>query len=103
MLLREAAVLQTGGGRDDNGAIIPTVDNPIRAEFTPLTAEESAALGRTPSSVTYRMIFQWPEQLKAATAVTWRGKVYQFVGPSMIYSVHWRVHHQEAIISRTTG
>jgi hypothetical protein len=103
MILREAATLRTGGGTDSNGNPIPTVDNPIRAEFTPLTAEESQALGRTPSSVSYRMIFVWPTVLAAATAVTWRGKLYAFVGPSMLHTIRGQLHHQEAIITRATG
>jgi SPP1 family predicted phage head-tail adaptor len=103
MLLREDAVLRTGGGTDSNGNPIPAVDVAIRAEFAPLTAEESYSAGRTPSSVSYRMVFMWPDQLKAATAVTWRGKLYQFVGPSMLHTIRGQVHHQEAVISRTTG
>ena len=70
MLLRNTAVLKTGGGTDSNGDPIPTVDVLIRAAFTPLAAGESYARGRTPSSVSYRMTFAYPEQLKAATGVT---------------------------------
>ncbi len=103
MILREHATLRTGGGYDENGGYIPPVDNPIRAEFTPLTAEESADTGRTPSSVSYRMTFRWPDVLPAATAVAWRGKQYAFVGPSMMLSVRGQLHHQEAIITRATG
>lgn len=103
MLLREAASLLTGGGYDENGGWIPPVDNPIRAEFAPLTAEESAAVGRTPSAVSYRMTFRWPDVLSAATSVSWRGMQYQFVGPSMMLTVAGRLHHQEAVITRATG
>ena len=103
MLLREAATLRTGGGYDENGAYIPPVDNPIRAEFAPLTAQESADVGRDPSAVSYRRTFQWPTVLDAATAVVWRGKQYQFVGPSMMLTARGQVHHQEAIITRATG
>jgi hypothetical protein len=103
MLLREPAVLRTGGGTDSDGNPIPTIDDPIRAEFAPLTAEESFAAGRSPSSVSYRMIFVWPTVLSAATAVMWRGKLYQFVGPSMQFTVRGQLHHQEAVITRAAG
>ena len=43
MLLREPAVLRTGGGTDSDGNPIPTVDDPIRARGGPLTTEESFA------------------------------------------------------------
>lgn len=103
MILREAATLKIGGGYDENGQWHAGTDTPIRAEFAPLTAEESAALGRTPSSVSYRMVFGWPDVLPAATAVVWRGLQYQFVGPSMLCTVAGRLHHQEAIVTRATG
>lgn len=103
MLLREPAVLKTGGGFDGNGDPIPTVDNPIRAEFAPLTAEESHDVGRDPSAVSYRMTFRWPDVLGASTKVQWRGTEYEFVGPSMQYTAVGRLHHQEAIITSATG
>jgi Phage head-tail joining protein len=103
MLLREPAVLRTGGGTDSDGNPIATVDDAIRAEFASLTAEESFAAGRSPSSVSYRMIFVWPTMLSAATAVMWRGKLYQFVGPSMQFTVQGQLHHQEAVITRAAG
>jgi len=103
MLLREPATLRTGDYYDENSQWHPGVDMPIRAEFAPLTAEESADTGRTPSAVSYRMVFLWPDVLPAATAVAWRDKLYTFVGPSMMLTVAGRLHHQEAIITRATG
>jgi hypothetical protein len=103
VLLREAAVLNTGGGLDGNGNPIPAVNTPIRAEFAPLTAEESFSAGRNPSSVSYRMTFLWPTVLPTSTTVTWRTKVYNFVGPSMQHTIQGRLHHQEAIVTRATG
>jgi hypothetical protein len=103
MLLRERVILRTGGGRDDSGEPRPYVDVPTRAEFAPVSAEEALALGRNASSVSYRMTFRYPDVLPAAAAVTWRGKQYNLVGPSMQYTVRGRLHHQEAVITRSTG
>jgi len=103
VLLREKAILRTGGGRDSSGQPLPYVDVPTRAEFAPLSAEESLALGRNASSVSYRMVFRYPDVLPAAAAVSWRGRQYNLVGPSMMYTVNGRVHHQEAIVTRATG
>jgi hypothetical protein len=103
VLLREPATLHTGGGFDSDGNPLPTTDTAIRAEFAPLTAEESFSAGRSPSSVTYRMIFTYPTVLPTATTVTWRAKEYDFVGPSMQHTIQGRLHHQEAIVTRATG
>lgn len=103
MILRESVTLKLGGGMDGNGDPLPYVNHPIRAEFAPLTAEEAYSLDRTPSSVSYRIIFRWPDVVGSGTAVVWRGKQYEFVGPSMQHTANGRLHHQEAIISRATG
>jgi len=39
------------------------------------------------------MIFVWPTMLPAATAVMWRDKLYQFVGPSTLFTVRGELHH----------
>lgn len=103
MILRENITLLIGGGHDDNGNSVPPTEHPTYAELSPLTAEESFSAGRDPSSVSYRMVFVWPDVLPASTAVTWRGTTYSFVGPSMLYTVLGRVHHQEAIVTSATG
>lgn len=103
MILREPVTLKIGGGLDGNGNPIPVVDVPSYAELTPLTPEESFSAGRSPSSVSYRMVFVHPDVLKAATKVDWRGKTYDLVGPSMQCTANGELHHQECVVSRTTG
>jgi hypothetical protein len=49
------------------------------------------------------MTFLWPTVLPTSTTVTWRTKVYNFVGPSMQHTIQGRLHHQEAIVTRATG
>ena len=75
-----------------------------RCEITPLTAEESAAVGRNSSSVTYRAIIEPAVgDLAASARFTWRGRSYSAIGPSMCHTALGRIHHYEIFIGISAG
>ena len=74
-----------------------------------LTAEESSASGRSPSSVSYRMIFVWPNDFRVADHAVGDGcDVARQAVPvrrslDAVLTVRGQLHHKEAVITRAAG
>lgn len=106
MLLREKVILTFGGGRDEDGVVIPPRNVTYRADVAPLSSQESYERGRNPSSVSYRVTLgrlKTGDELDAGSTVFWRGSTYQVLGPPEQFTVNGRAHHVECIITRATG
>lgn len=106
MILRESVSLGLGGGHDEDGKVIPPRQAAYLAEVSALSAEESSARGREPSSVAYRVTLprlRSGDVLTAASSITWRGIVFGVVGPPMVHTVASRVHHIEVVMASSTG
>ena len=76
MILREKVTIGFDGGRDEDGGWIPPRNANYLAEVEAVSAEESAALGREPSSLTYKVLLprmRTGDTLTASSTITWRG------------------------------
>ncbi|UUO03636.1 Ig domain-containing protein [Mycolicibacterium novocastrense] len=106
MILREKVVLGLGGGRDENGQLIPARNVVYRAAVAPLSSEEMSDRGRDPSSVAYRVTLPPPapgDTIESTSTIAWRGAVYQVLGKPMLYTIGGRLHHIEVIAVHATG
>lgn len=106
MILREKVTIGFDGGRDEDGGWIPPRNANYLAEVEAVSAEESAALGREPSSLTYKVLLprmRTGDTLTASSTITWRGITFQVVGQPMLHTVAGRLHHIEVTMSNNTG
>ncbi|WP_273491515.1 hypothetical protein [Gordonia otitidis] len=106
MLYREKVILGLGGGRDEDGVVIPPRFANYRAEVAALSSEEMQQRGRNPSSVAYRVTLprlKAGDEIAAASTITWRGTTYQVLGKPMQYTIAGRFHHIEVIAVHATG
>ena len=106
MIYREQITLSIGGGRNEDGQVIPPRNVNYRADVAALTSTEMQERGRNPSSVAYRVTLprlKPGDEITSTTTIRWRGVTYQVLGKPMQYTIAGRLHHIEAIAIHATG